>query len=120
MAARSKVMVRVLIGMFVVAAMMGCGDPKCGHKCDGTSPDAQGVDLAARCPSGHGDKIKFAQQSSCANDGGVEFCVPDNDSGVLSTLAAVSTAITCAPGGGRAGCSNSQGLLLCSYPTAFP
>ncbi|MBA3820414.1 MAG: hypothetical protein H0X17_16095 [Deltaproteobacteria bacterium] len=82
-----------------------------------TSPDATTL---ARCSTGDTPEIKFAQPDACANDGGVEFCAPDNDPALLSTLASISSAITCAPGGGRARCTASPGLLLCSYPTAVP
>jgi hypothetical protein len=72
------------------------------------------------CPNGHREKIMFAQATSCANDGSVEFCIPDGESALAATLAEISPTIRCAPGGGRAMCAAQPGLLLCTYPTSFP
>jgi len=104
----------------LVVAVLGCGDnkpPRATPDARVVSPDA---DLVAHCTMGNADKIRFAQGDGCANDGSVEFCIPDNNAAVLSTLAGISTTITCAPGGGRANCLASPGLLLCSYPTVVP
>jgi len=112
---------RVAISIFaLLGAVGGCehGMTPPGGADDQPPPDAVVVELS--CPGGHRDKIQFGQSSGCANDGGVEFCIPDDDPTLLDTLAAISPSITCAPGGGRANCARVTGLLLCSYPTAFP
>lgn len=100
----------------------------CGH---GMSPPEMGDDddgdviildapRAFACPNGHSDKIKFEEASGCLNDGSVEFCIPDSDPQLRDALDAISPAINCVVGGGRAQCLRAPGLLLCSYPTAFP
>lgn len=100
----------------------------CGHHASGTAIDASidaSIDATAdapqlTCSTGHTDKIKFDYPSSCANDGSVEFCIPDNNAAVMNAVTAISSTITCEPGGGRANCNASPGLLLCTYPTAYP
>jgi hypothetical protein len=76
-------------------------------------------DVLDECPGPGRDKIKFPRSESCGNDGGVEWCIPDNDAQLRAMLTAISPTIRCAPGGGRAGCYTG-GLLLCSYPTQYP
>lgn len=108
--------------LLTAVLLVGCGDDDC---CTG-SPDAAQLDAAVIrpdtldiCPGPGRDKIKFTREHSCANDGGVEWCIPETDTQLKATLSAISPTISCAPGGGRAGC-NSTGLLLCSYPTHYP
>jgi hypothetical protein len=72
------------------------------------------------CATGHTDKLKFTYETSCGNDGGVEFCIPANDASTLAAVTGVSSTITCNAGGGRAMCSATPGLLLCAYPTQYP
>lgn len=84
---------------------------------DGPLPDA-GTKLG--CDNGQAGKIKFTRETSCGNDGSVEFCIPDGDNNFEALLANISPNIRCAPGGGRANCLATPGLLLCSYPTSFP
>lgn len=84
-------------------------------------PAESGADAAARvCATGHTDKLAFTYETSCGNDGGVEFCIPANDAATLGAVLGVSSTIACTPGGGRAMCNATPGLLLCSYPTSYP
>jgi hypothetical protein len=106
-------MMRALMRLTMVAAV-GCGGHGSGGGYDGGPADGS---IAARC---HGEKLKFPREASCANDGGVEFCIPDNEPSLLTQISAISSTIRCAPGGGRANCLRMPGLLLCSYPTSFP
>lgn len=76
-------------------------------------------DVPNDCAGSGRDKIKFSREQSCGNDGSVEWCIPDNDAQLVSTLATISSTIYCAPGGGRAMC-HTGGKLLCSYPTSYP
>ena len=109
-------MVRLASLVVVVAA---CSNHADVHV-DARNEDAA-ADAAARvCATGHTDKLKFTYEESCGNDGGVEFCIPANDPTTLGAVTAVSSTITCNPGGGRAMCSATPGLLLCSYPTSYP
>jgi hypothetical protein len=94
----------------IAVVVMGCSH--------GMSPSGGTPQLG--CPNGHADAIKFAQAEACMNDGSVEFCIPASDPQLPAMLAAISPSITCGTGGGRAGCARTPGLLLCSYPTAFP
>ncbi|HEY4059419.1 MAG TPA: hypothetical protein VGM39_22530 [Kofleriaceae bacterium] len=64
-------------------------------------------------------KLQFTRDESCSNDGSVELCLPDQPD-ARAAIAAISPAFQCSPGGGRAGCYDKPGLLLCSLPTAFP
>lgn len=112
-----------LLGMIAVL-LAACGDEDC---CKDAWPDAasdgpsDGSDsLDGTCAGGGRDKIKFSRAESCANDGSVEWCVPEDDTELRATLTAIEPAITCAPGGGRARCNLTPGLLLCSYPTRYP
>jgi hypothetical protein len=104
--------------------MFGCGD---SVQPVATQPDAATVDAAVDapatldvCPGAGREKIKFPRAESCGNDGSVEWCVPDNDPQLQAMLATINPAISCAPGGGRAGCYSPAGLLLCTYPTRYP
>lgn len=93
------------------------GPPDTGPIIDGAPTDATDV----RCTgSSTGYKIKLARETSCQNDGGVELCIPDNDPALQAMITAIAPTITCAAGGGRAGCLRMPGLLLCSYPTRYP
>jgi len=84
-------------------------------------PDATpDVVLQQACTTGDATKLHFTRDTSCGNDGGVEWCIPANDASLRAAITAVSPSIYCAPGGGRANCNAKPGLLLCSYPTAFP
>ena len=78
------------------------------------------LDAPDVCAGAGREKIKFTRDESCGNDGSVEWCIPDNDAQLQATLANISPSIHCAPGGGRAGCYQPAGLLLCSYPTGYP
>jgi hypothetical protein len=103
----------------LVIFAVGCGDHASSTAID-ASLDASADAPQLTCSTGHTDKIKFDYPSSCANDGSVEFCIPANNPSVASSVTAISSTITCAPGGGRANCLASPGLLLCTYPTAYP
>ena len=110
------------VGLIVAGLVAGCGEEDCckasvdaGHDAHVIPPDA----LQGACTGPGRDKIKFAREMSCANDGAVEWCIPDNDSQLVATLESISSTISCAPGGGRAGCYTG-GKLLCSYPTEYP
>ena len=106
------------IAMMVAVVAFGCSSRTIGTRPEtGAQPDTP---PELRCSTGHEDKIMFSFAQSCANDGSVEFCIPDGDPQLRSALAAISPMITCAPGGGRARCHRSPGLLLCSYPTTYP
>jgi hypothetical protein len=114
-------MVRAMKRLAAAVVLAACTEHGMTPTDDGnTTPTVDPPPMMVGCANGHRDKIKFDQNTSCANDGGVEFCIPDNDASIQTTLAAISSSIRCAPGGGRAGCSSSPGLLLCSYPTGFP
>ena len=109
------------MGRFVVSLVVlaACGNDHAATHVD--APAASTPDAASRvCASGHTDKLEFTYESSCGNDGGVEFCIPANDATTLAAVTAVSSTITCNAGGGRAMCSATPGLLLCSYPTLYP
>lgn len=109
--------------LILASLLTGCGDDDCckggidaaAHDSLVVPPDA----LEGTCAGVGRDKIKFTRAESCGNDGSVEWCIPDNDSQLVATLTAIAPAITCAPGGGRAGCYTG-GKLLCSYPTSYP
>ncbi len=83
------------------------------------SPVVPDASLAA-CEMADETKIKFQQATGCQNDGSVEFCIPDSDPKIQTMLSAISSTIRCSPGGGRANCNATPGLLLCFYPTSFP
>jgi hypothetical protein len=104
----------------LAVAIVGCGG---GISPTDSSDDDTDIDAPVQtvgCPGGVQSKIKFAEDSSCANDGSVEFCIPEANAALRATLTAISPAINCAQGGGRANCNASPGLLLCFYPTRFP
>lgn len=116
-----------LLALCMISSALACGDSKCaacgpGDTVDAPSGDAEAADAApvGHCASGQPSKIKFTQETGCLNDGFVEFCAPANDATVTSALAAISSAITCEPGGGRAMCLASPNLVLCMYPTVVP
>src|SRR5512146_2124357 len=99
--------------------VVGCGDQASGIRIDASVDPPPDVPRLA-CTTGHEDKIKFDYPTSCGNDGSVELCIPANDTAAMTAVAAISPAITCAAGGGRANCLASPGLLLCTYPTLYP
>jgi hypothetical protein len=100
--------------LFLVACTQGSGGPPVSGTPDsGSSPGTV-------CEVGSVAKIKFTREMSCANDGSVEFCISANDGNLREQIGVVNSKITCAVGGGRAGCNRTPGLLLCTYPTAFP
>ena len=105
-------MKRIAIVLLCACSHHSTGSPQA----DAAQPDAV---AASTCTTGSPTKITFTRELGCGNDGSVEFCIPSNDAGVVSRVTAVSSTITCAPGGGRAMC-NDPALLLCTYPTAFP
>jgi len=110
--------------LLVIPALLahGCGEDDC---CTGVGVDAAQdapiilPDVPNDCAGPGRDKIKFSRDQSCGNDGSVEWCIPDNDPQLVTTLQAISSTIHCAPGGGRAMCYTG-GKLLCSYPTSYP
>ena len=107
-------MVRMVLVVGVIAG--------CNHGAV-TAIDASPASIDAPTPDPPGcktDKLHFTRDTGCANDGSVEFCIPDNNSQLRSALAMIEPAIGCAPGGGRANCSASPGLLLCTYHTSVP
>ncbi len=116
-----------MLRLALISALLaaGCGDDDC---CTGITHDAaEGPqdapivtpDVPDECAGTGRAKIKFPRDESCANDGAVEWCIPDSDTQLRTTLTAISSTITCAAGGGRAGC-NTGGKLLCFYPTEYP
>ncbi|HET9987053.1 MAG TPA: hypothetical protein VFQ65_00995 [Kofleriaceae bacterium] len=109
-------MVRLASLVFVVAGCSNHADVRVdAHNADSAADAASKV-----CATGHTDKLKFTYETSCGNDGGVEFCISANDAATLGAVTAVSSTITCNAGGGRAMCNATPGLLLCSYPTSYP
>lgn len=71
-------------------------------------------------PAACNDEIRFTQATGCQNDGSVEFCIPEGDPQLIARLQTIEASISCAGGGGRAGCYDPPGLLLCFYPTRVP
>ena len=62
------------------------------------------------------DKIEFTQQTGCANDGSVEFCLPAPDAAALAEVLAIDATIFCEWGSsGRVGC-NTLTEQLCLLP----
>jgi hypothetical protein len=106
--------------MMVAIVVFGCGDQRRGLPIDASIDAPPDAVPQLTCTTGHEDKIKFDYATSCGNDGSVEFCIPDSDPAVMTAVAAISSTITCAPGGGRANCFATPGLLLCTYPTLYP
>jgi hypothetical protein len=79
-----------------------------------------GVDSSTVAPGCRTDKIEFTQQTGCANDGSVEFCLPAPDAAALAQVLAVDATITCGRGStGRVGC-NTLTEQLCLLPTNCP
>ena len=104
-----------------VLLLPGCGGDDC---CTGNVPDAAHdvlilPDVPNDCAGPGRDKIKFPREQSCVNDGSVEWCIPDNDPQLVTTLTSISSTIACSSGGGRAMCYTG-GKLLCFYPTSYP
>ncbi|HEY5952602.1 MAG TPA: hypothetical protein VIV40_44185 [Kofleriaceae bacterium] len=112
-----------MIRLVWISALLlpACGDDDCcvGAVIDAAHDSIVLPDVPNECAGPGRDKIKFARAESCSNDGGVEWCIPDNDTQLLSVLTAISPTITCSAGGGHAGCYTG-GLLLCTYPTSYP
>lgn len=109
----------------VLLGVLACGDDggepietPDAAKSDAPKTDAPLIDSPpGACPV---EKIKFTQATGCGNDGSVEFCIPDGNAALVAELEAIEPMISCAAGGGRAGCNDPTGLLLCFYPTRFP
>jgi hypothetical protein len=78
--------------------------------------DLAGADLFVACPT---QELAFTQALGCANDGSVEFCIPDGDAALRDRIKSIAPTVTCAKGGGRAKC-NVGDQLLCSLPTQGP
>ena len=102
--------------LFALASASGCGNDTADAP---ATTDAKPLDdaPAGACPTA---EIMFTQATGCANDGSVEFCIPDGNAPLIAQLKAIETDISCAPGGGRADCLAMPNLLLCFYPTGFP
>lgn len=69
---------------------------------------------ADQCAGCRADKLRFTQATGCENDGSVEFCVPP---ALEAAVRVIAPTVTCAPGGGRAGCEPAT-ELLCFFPTS--
>jgi hypothetical protein len=94
----------------LLAIAIGCGDD--------TADAPAAIDApAGACPTA---EIMFTRATGCANDGSVEFCIPDGNAALIARLEGYEMDISCASGGGRAGCLARPNLLLCFYPTSFP
>ena len=105
--------------VYLVVVVTACSNHPAVHV--DSQPAGGSADAASRaCATGHTDKLAFTYETSCGNDGGVEFCIPANDAATLTAVTAVSSTISCNAGGGRAMCNATPGLLLCSYPTSYP
>ena len=93
------------------AVSCGCGDTPL---CDPGTYESGGECVPIECQE---EKLSFTQETGCANDGSVEFCIPSSDAtAILATLHSIDPAISCAPGGGRAGCVDTE--QLCFLPTS--
>ena len=68
---------------------------------------------ADQCAGCREDKLAFTRATGCENDGSVELCIAPELAHAVELLAPT---ITCAPGGGRAGCDPAT-QLLCLLPT---
>ena len=68
---------------------------------------------ADQCEGCRDTELTFTQAQGCANDGSVEFCIPTTLERAIELLAPT---VTCAAGGGRAGC-DPKTQLLCLFPT---
>jgi hypothetical protein len=83
------------------------------------APDG-GVDSGTVAPGCRTDKIEFTQQTGCANDGSVEFCLPAPDAAALAEVLAIDATIFCEWGSsGRVGC-NTLTEQLCLLPVDCP
>jgi hypothetical protein len=111
-------MTRALPALACAILAVGCGDNALPPD-DSNESDAA-PELPRTCPLGHEDKILFTQADGCTNDGAVEFCIPAANAQLRTAIETISADMVCAPGGGRARCLASPGLLLCTYPTAYP
>jgi hypothetical protein len=123
--------VRSLSWSVALLACLGC-PPHSGDDLDGGTATDQTTPPAADLSSGdlsssdmlkdlsaascRADKIAFSQAEGCQNDGSNEFCIPSGDPAVQARVKAIAPRISCAPGGGRAGCI-SGAELLCFFPT---
>ena len=103
----------------VLVGVLGCGGG--GMSPPGGDDEPSSVDAGKTdpltCTNGQDAKIKFTQAMGCGNDGSVEFCIPDSEPALQTMLQSIDPRISCGPGGGRAMCSRTPGLLLCFYPT---
>ncbi len=62
------------------------------------------------------EKFSFTQETGCASDGSLEFCIDAVDGEETeAALQEIYAGISCAPGGGRAQCTDSE--WLCFFPT---
>ena len=64
------------------------------------------------------EKVEFTQDQGCANDGFVEFCLPDGDEVAFANVQAVAPTAECFPHleiSGRAGCDPAV-EYLCMLP----
>jgi hypothetical protein len=112
------------------AAYLGCGDDQANclgpANCDIQQPFCAGPYVTSYTPTCYGPcvradqcagcqdaKMAFTITDGCANDGGVEFCIPP---ALQPAIALIAPTVTCAPGGGRAGCDPAT-QLLCQFPT---
>ena len=89
-----------------------------GPGVDLATPDLARRDLAAvdQSLACRVDKMAFTRDTSCQNDGSVEFCVPAADPAAVAAVKQIAPAIRCAGIGGRAGCQ-PQRELLCLFST---
>jgi hypothetical protein len=61
-------------------------------------------------------KIQFTQQTGCANDGALEFCLSASDSIAMGKILEIDRSISCKVGSsGRAQCKRDS-EQLCTYP----
>jgi hypothetical protein len=68
---------------------------------------------APPCPV---DRITFAQDAGCLNDGSVEFCAPADDPAALAAVQRIAPDATCMRAAGRARCDMTA-EILCLLPT---
>jgi len=89
----------------------GAGGSATGGNGGATDGGADGSQPGCRT-----DKIEFTQQTGCANDGSVEFCLPAPDAAALAEVLAIDATIFCEWGSsGRVGC-NTLTEQLCLLP----
>lgn len=108
----------LVFGLLAACGADDASDDTSEATTDEVADSTDGTD--ATCPAGDVTKLQFTRADGCANDSSVEFCIPEGNAALEATLAGISEAITCAPGGGRARCNATPGLLLCFYPTTVP